>query len=760
MKDDIYSAICREALESRQRDLMSFVDNGMAGLSIRLEKTLLRLPSGYFLLGLGPYNAGLVKLDFDELLIGREVPEYIGVGMPVSGFRVSSPDAFLNVEVSRLHAKVVRRLDSGGALYRLVDMRSTCGTYLNGDPIPGARRSRRDLRRRLRSAPALRRFLLARPVVGQSLPLLPEVTSEASRGPSRGIRLALLVGSAAAFVAAIALARRIGPALLADPEAAWAPSRLLLGLAVAAGAAAAGARAAAGFLAWARSAGSAEELAPIPFRASTLAALTLLAMAAGTALRFAALERVPEWLWVDDLSLMRPALELSGRPSDFSDSIRPLPYGVPKPYGSIGVLYLEGYRAALALGGTTVLGVRLPSALAGAASLVTAALLGRALLPAGGGMLTALVLAGLRWHLILSRWAFNMILLAPIVDLATLALLSSRKRRSVPRALAAGVVGGLGAHVYLSAWPAGAALGLFALWPAEAGEKAGARVARAAAFALGFAACAAPLFLFREGRAAPYFARTADHNVLLEIRRTGSLRPPFEAVADALVSPWLLGDPTPRHDLPGRTRLGWILGIPVAIALGRALLRPRDAISGLLLAHAAAFLAAVAAGGQADNPNGSRFAYLSTLTAVAAAAGVLWILGRVPPRSRRAAALAAVGAIAVDGSRLGARGPADLARTRRDVPGLPRGGHAHRPGGGALGPLRKRGDRARSRAFEPGDRGRAPIPAGSLYRRRRGGRTAGAGRAAKPGSCRRRPTRRAESVSSSGSWIPAENPGP
>jgi hypothetical protein len=137
MKDDIYSAICREALESRQRDVMSFVDNGMAGVSTRLEKTLLRLPPGYFLLGLGPYNAGLVKLDeFEELLIGREVPEFIGVGMPVSGFRVSSPDAFLNVEVSRLHAKVVRQGERNHVLYRLIDMRSTCGTYLNGDPIP------------------------------------------------------------------------------------------------------------------------------------------------------------------------------------------------------------------------------------------------------------------------------------------------------------------------------------------------------------------------------------------------------------------------------------------------------------------------------------------------------------------------------------------------------------------------------------------------------------------------------------------------
>jgi pSer/pThr/pTyr-binding forkhead associated (FHA) protein len=136
MRDDLYSAICREALESRQRDVMSFVDNGMSGMSIRLEKTLLRLPSGYYLLGLGPYNAGLVKLDFEELLIGREVPEFIGVGMPVSGFRVSSPDAFLNTEVSRLHAKVFRRGTESHREYRLVDMRSSCGTYLNGDPVP------------------------------------------------------------------------------------------------------------------------------------------------------------------------------------------------------------------------------------------------------------------------------------------------------------------------------------------------------------------------------------------------------------------------------------------------------------------------------------------------------------------------------------------------------------------------------------------------------------------------------------------------
>ena len=136
MTDDLFSAICREALESRQRDVMTFVDNGMRGMTSRLEKTLLRLPSGHYLLGLGPYNAGLVKLDFEELLLGREVPEFIGVGMPISGFRVSSPDAFLNTEVSRVHAKVVRRGSNVERAYRLVDLHSTCGTYLNGEAIP------------------------------------------------------------------------------------------------------------------------------------------------------------------------------------------------------------------------------------------------------------------------------------------------------------------------------------------------------------------------------------------------------------------------------------------------------------------------------------------------------------------------------------------------------------------------------------------------------------------------------------------------
>lgn len=134
--DDIFSAICREAFDSRQRDVSSFADAGFHSISERLERRILNLENGHYLLGLGPYNAGLVKMDYDELLLGREVPEFIGVRVPVGGFRISTPDAFLNVEVSRLHAKIVRRGPDAEPNFTLVDLRSTCGTYLNGDEIP------------------------------------------------------------------------------------------------------------------------------------------------------------------------------------------------------------------------------------------------------------------------------------------------------------------------------------------------------------------------------------------------------------------------------------------------------------------------------------------------------------------------------------------------------------------------------------------------------------------------------------------------
>ena len=478
--------------------------------------------------------------------------------------------------------------------------------------------------------------------------------SAASRVSSRGARPALLVGAllvgaGAAFVAAVLLARTIGPTLLADPEASWALPRLLLGLALAGGAAAAGVAAASGFLAWSRSRVSDVPLEGLALGRTTLVAIAAAGFLAGCAVRFYALDRIPVPLWVDDISLVEPTVDLAGTWSDFADSIRPAPYGVSKPFGTVGVLYLELRRLAFELVGVNVFGVRLPAAVAGCFSLLTAAWLGRALLPTGGGTLALLALAGMRWHLILCRWGWQAVVVTPLADLAALFLLRARRSGRAPAAILAGVMAGLGAHVYLVAWVVAVALVLFALWPG-ATEPPRRRVVVAAGFATGFLVAVAPLFLFRENRAAPYFVRVQDHSLLLEMQRARSPMPFFSAAAEAPLSPWFIPDPVPINDLPGRSRLGWILGVPVAVALARALRRPNAEISAFLLCQAAAAFAASVASGLGHAPNGYRFGCLTTVAAVAAAAGGLWLVGLAPAAHRRAASLAFVGLLAVNGA--------------------------------------------------------------------------------------------------------------
>jgi hypothetical protein len=488
----------------------------------------------------------------------------------------------------------------------------------------------------------------------------------AASGRDTSARAAFLVGLAVAFVVAVDLVRWVRPLVLTDSDPAWLVPRLLLGLFVVAATVCAGGLAGAAFLLSARSLASRLSLEPLPLSRLTLFGVAAASIVLGTMARFSCLETAPPSLWIDDVSLIAPALELKLAPADFADAIRPAPYGVPKPYGSVGVLYLELYRGALLLFGTTVFGVRFLSAAAGVASLFTALALGRALLPPGGGALAALVLAGLRWNLLLSRWGWNAVVLAPVADVAVLLLLRARRRDSLVLALAAGAVAGLAAHIYLAAWVVAAALLLLAAWPAAGAGPARPRLRLALLFAAGFACAAAPIFVLKEGRAAPYFARASDHSLLAEIRYTHSAMPAFAAAADSLAAPWFKSDPYPHHDLPGSTRLGWILGLPVALALARCLVKPREELSGYLLTQGGAALAASIAGGHAGVPNGYRFGYLSGVAAVAAAAGVLCLLAFVRSARRRGAAIAALGLVAVSGF-LGARNALAVWPQRRET---------------------------------------------------------------------------------------------
>jgi hypothetical protein len=234
------------------------------------------------------------------------------------------------------------------------------------------------------------------------------------------------------------------------------------------------------------------------------------------------------------------------------------------------------------------------------------------------------------------------------MDVATLILIFARRRRNSVAAAVSGLIAGIAAHLYLAAWIAGAALFAFAVWPRDSADKKN-RVSLGITFLVGLLGAAIPLFLFHEGRSTTYFSRLQDNNLMLEFRRTKSLMPALNVTADSILSPWFAADPAARHDLPHRSRLGPILGLPIAAILARSLLRPREEISGFLLAHCATAFGASLLWGQTGHPNGFRFAYLTTVTAVAASAGTLLLISFASRHSGRALSIIAVGLIALTG---------------------------------------------------------------------------------------------------------------
>ncbi len=460
---------------------------------------------------------------------------------------------------------------------------------------------------------------------------------------------AALFGALIAFVSGIDLIRLVRADVLTDSDPSWVLPRLLLTLGVLLGSAGAGGLAAFGFLRFSRAPSSTRPLEPLPLGGKTLTLLACAALAFGVLVRFAWLARIPPTVWYDELLPIAPSLALSGRPGDFADAIRIL----WPAHAAVGVLYLEGYRGILQALGTTLFAVRLPGALEGSLSIATAMLLARALLPRGGAALAGLALAGLRWQIIIARFGWNGLAIAPVIDLATLALVRARRRSSLAAAAAGGLIAGVGAHFYLGAWIAVVGLAGFALWPSERPVALRRRVAMALFVGIGFLATASPVFFLKKGREQSYFVRGSDQNLLKDIQRKKSWLVPFSIVADAFQAPWFIADPDLRQDLP-KSRLGWILGIPVGATLLLAFARPTRDLSALLFAHSGAALLAVLRWGSTGHPNGFRFVYLTTLTAVAAAGGILWLLGFLRPHARRLGAIAAFGLLGI-GAFLGAR---------------------------------------------------------------------------------------------------------
>jgi len=129
--DSILLEIDRLIRHSRLKEIEFIMSMDATERVHRMRAALGHLDPGAYLLGTGPSTVGIVPLNGHDIVLGRpptiietpsrEQPDYYAVDTLY----------FVPREISRTHAKVVRRAGSLGVRHVLIDLHSTCGTFVN-----------------------------------------------------------------------------------------------------------------------------------------------------------------------------------------------------------------------------------------------------------------------------------------------------------------------------------------------------------------------------------------------------------------------------------------------------------------------------------------------------------------------------------------------------------------------------------------------------------------------------------------------------
>jgi pSer/pThr/pTyr-binding forkhead associated (FHA) protein len=101
----------------------------------RMAAALQRLDPGAYLLGTGPSTVGIVPLTGQEIVLGRPPTILESPARQPADYYAVDTLYFVPREISRTHAKVVRQTGSFGIRHLLIDLHSTCGTFVNGTPV-------------------------------------------------------------------------------------------------------------------------------------------------------------------------------------------------------------------------------------------------------------------------------------------------------------------------------------------------------------------------------------------------------------------------------------------------------------------------------------------------------------------------------------------------------------------------------------------------------------------------------------------------
>ncbi len=122
---------------SRLNELAAIMNTDRSDRLAHIMAAMQQLRPGAYLLGTGPATTGIIPLTVEEVVIGRAATPVEKPSDGIADYAVADTVYFGPRETSRLHAKVLRRWRESIPTFVLLDMGSTCGTFVNGQRLEG-----------------------------------------------------------------------------------------------------------------------------------------------------------------------------------------------------------------------------------------------------------------------------------------------------------------------------------------------------------------------------------------------------------------------------------------------------------------------------------------------------------------------------------------------------------------------------------------------------------------------------------------------
>ena len=129
--DSILLEIDRLIRHSRLKEIEFIMSMDATERVRRMTAALARLDPGEYLLGTGPSTVGIVPLNGHDVVLGRPPTILESPSREHADYYAVDTLYFVPREISRTHAKVVRQTGGFAVRHVLIDLHSTCGTFVN-----------------------------------------------------------------------------------------------------------------------------------------------------------------------------------------------------------------------------------------------------------------------------------------------------------------------------------------------------------------------------------------------------------------------------------------------------------------------------------------------------------------------------------------------------------------------------------------------------------------------------------------------------